>query len=366
MPGCCLLTLRFHKTFVPLFSNSSRANKAPDARLAAMTFRCVLILLMQFLKRYWWTGLIMIAVIAAAIIFIPSDFDQYDDPGKQPPGIEWVIPDMNRLPATPEGDLVRYGKALVGNTAFYLGPKGKIAQVTNGMNCQNCHLEAGTRLFGNNYSAVFSTYPRFRARSGTIETIFKRISDCMERSLNGIAPDSNSREMKAIYAYICWLGTNVPKNIKPEGAGIAEIPMLDRAADPLAGEKIYMSKCSKCHAAGGNGLFNADSSGYTYPPLWGPHSYTTGAGLYRLSRFAGYVKMNMPFDKDITHDTLTVEEAWNVAAYVNSQTRPDKIFRGDWPDISKKPFDHPFGPYKDSFTEQQHKYGPWTAMLKQY
>ena len=73
----------------------------------------------------------------------------------------------------------------------------------------------------------------------------------------------------------------------------------------------------------------------------------------------------MPFDKDLTKDTLTTEEAWNVAAFVNSQPRPDKRFAGDWPDVSSKPFDYPFGPYKDSFSEQQHKYGPWTAMLKQ-
>jgi thiosulfate dehydrogenase len=32
---------------------------------------------------------------------------------------------------------------------------------------------------------------------------------------------------------------------------------------------------------------------------------------------------------------------------------------GDWPDISKKPVDHPFGPFIDGFSEQQHKYGPF-------
>ncbi|MFN8248066.1 MAG: cytochrome C [Ferruginibacter sp.] len=320
---------------------------------------------MQFLKSYWWIGLIMIIVVAAAIILIPSDLGKYNGPESKISGTEWIIPDMNRLPATPEGDLIRYGKALVSNTAFYLGPKGTVAHITNGMNCQNCHLDAGTRLYGNNYSAVSSTYPKFRARSGTIETIFKRVNDCIERSLNGTALDSNSREMKAIYAYICWLGTNVPKNVKPIGTGIAEISLPQEAADPVAGKIVFTAKCSKCHAADGCGLFNADSSGYTYPPLWGIHSFTTGAGLYRLSRFAGYVKFNMPFDKDLTKDTLTTEEAWNVAAFVNSQPRPDKRFAGDWPDVSSKPFDYPFGPYKDSFSEQQHKYGPWTAMLKQ-
>jgi thiosulfate dehydrogenase len=56
---------------------------------------------------------------------------------------------------------------------------------------------------------------------------------------------------------------------------------------------------------------------------------------------------------------LTDEEAWDVAAFVNSQPRPEKKFIGDWPDLSGKPVDHPFGPFADSFSETQHKYGPF-------
>jgi thiosulfate dehydrogenase len=35
----------------------------------------------------------------------------------------------------------------------------------------------------------------------------------------------------------------------------------------------------------------------------------------------------------------------------------------DWPIISKKPIDYPFGPYADSFSELQHKYGPFQEMV---
>jgi thiosulfate dehydrogenase len=56
---------------------------------------------------------------------------------------------------------------------------------------------------------------------------------------------------------------------------------------------------------------------------------------------------------------LTDEEAWDIAAYVNSMPRPVKTFDGDWPDIAKKPVDHPYGPYSDRFSENQHKYGPF-------
>ena len=59
---------------------------------------------------------------------------------------------------------------------------------------------------------------------------------------------------------------------------------------------------------------------------------------------------------------LTDEEAWDIAAYISSMPRPEKKFSQDWPDISKKPVDHPFGPYADHFSEFQHKYGPFNAI----
>jgi thiosulfate dehydrogenase len=31
----------------------------------------------------------------------------------------------------------------------------------------------------------------------------------------------------------------------------------------------------------------------------------------------------------------------------------------DWPDLSTKPIDYPFGPFLDTFSEQQHKLGPF-------
>ncbi len=232
------------------------------------------------------------------------------------------------------------------------------------MNCQNCHLDAGTRPWGNNYGAVASTYPKFRERSGTIENITKRVNDCFERSLNGKAIDTSGYEMKSIIAYIQWLGQNVKKSVKPKGAGIVELPYLDRAASPAKGQIVYNQKCQSCHAANGEGLKSINEVSYTYPPLWGNQSYNTGAGLFRLSRFAGYVNDNMPFNQS-THQSpaLTNEEAWDVAAFVNSQPRPKADVKNDWPNIDAKPIDHPFGPYTDGFSEEQHKYGPFKPIV---
>jgi thiosulfate dehydrogenase len=126
---------------------------------------------------------------------------------------------------------------------------------------------------------------------------------------------------------------------------------------------VYQNKCQSCHGTNGQGQVNADGYGYTYPPLWGAHSYNSGAGLFRISRFAGYVKNAMPLGVDYETTQLSDEESWDVAAFVNSQPRPSKDLTSDWPNISKKPVDHPFGPYSDGFSEEQHKYGPFEPII---
>jgi len=274
-------------------------------------------------------------------------------------GEEWHAPDINLVPHTPEGDLIRYGRDLIVNTSIYFGPKGIIAPITNGMNCQNCHIEAGTRSFGNSFAAVASTYPKYRDRSGRIESIEFRIKECMERSLDGQSIDSISNEMKAMVAYFKWIGRDVKKGVKPTGAGIVEIPFINRAADPQKGKIIFANNCERCHGNNGEGLMFPDSTGYIYPPLWGLYSFNVSAGLYRISRLAAFIKYNMPFGPAQLPPQLSDEEAWDVAAFIISQPRDEKRFPYDWPKIETKPVDYSFGPYTDSFSEQQHKYGPF-------
>ncbi len=254
---------------------------------------------------------------------------------------------------------INYGKELIAHTAKYVGPNGAVLQITNGQNCQNCHLQAGTMVFGNNYGSVASTYPKFRARSGSSENIYKRVNDCFERSLNGKALDTASKEMQAIVAYINHVGSNVPKGEHAAGSGLKALAYLERAADPKKGKVVYITKCQSCHLASGEGILQADKVEYSFPPLWGKHSFNDGAGLYRISNFAKYIKYNMPMG--VTHESpqLTDEEAWDVSAYVLAQTRPHMAVPNDWPDIAKKPIDHPFGPYKDKFSQKQHKFGPF-------
>jgi thiosulfate dehydrogenase len=321
---------------------------------------------MRWSKRIIW----LVLALIVAQFFVPTDLFEPPPPQQAMYSTDslWAGADTTRLAYLDkeQRELVLYGKELIRNTAHYLGPQGTVAQVTNGMNCQNCHLDAGTKPWGNNYGAVWSTYPKVRARSGKLETVSKRVNDCFERSLNGSALDTVGREMRAILAYMEWLGTGLAKGGKPKGSGIVELAFLDRAADPVHGAQVYTGKCASCHGNDGQGIRKADGRTYQYPPLWGAHSYNHGAGLYRMSRFAGYVKANMPLGATWDEPLLTDEEAWDVAAYVNSMERPVKDLKGDWPDISKKPIDHPFGPYADGFSESQHKYGPFGPIAAYY
>ncbi len=321
--------------------------------------------------------LIVIVVLVLTLILLPVIFyydNQTDktkniiatnDSAKKDAVAYWIAPDINTITDTKQKEQVAYGKELIAHTSKYLGPKGSVMQISNGMNCQNCHLQAGTAVFGNNFGSVASLYPKFRARSGGIENIYKRVNDCLERSLNGKALDTAGKEMLAIEAYINFLGSNVAKGKKAEGSGLKDLAWLDRAADAEKGLAVYTAKCQSCHQPNGGGVFNADSSEYTYPALWGNNSFNVGAGLYRISSFAKYVKYNMPQATTYQYPQLTDEEAWDVAAFVISQTRPNINTPKDWPDISKKPVDHPFGPYADNFSEKQHKFGPFNPIIKE-
>ena len=323
---------------------------------------------MIVILRSYWLLLIGVIILCIATMVWLSMGLQPNAAAAQKADIDssWQPPSLytDRVLEGAERRLVIYGQELVAHTALYLGPKGSVANISNGMNCQNCHLQAGKKTWGNNFGAVASTYPRFRDRSGTIESIYKRVSDCFERSLNGTAPDSNSTEYLAIEAYIKWVGKEIPLGMTPKGTGIYKLPYINRAADPTKGKLAYQQKCQSCHGTEGQGQLAGNGIVFEYPPLWGEHSYNIGAGLYRISRFAGYIYSNMPLNNtQHNNPTLSVEECWDIAAFVNSQPRPTKDLSKDWPDISKKPVDHPFGPFHDGFSEREHKYGPFEPII---
>lgn len=291
----------------------------------------------------------------------------------------WTAPDTSTIPGGEEGKMIRYGRTLIIHTSKYFGPNGTLSKNTNGMNCQNCHLDAGTKPFGNNLGSTSTTYPKYLPRAGSMVTISQKINECFSRSLNGTPIDTTSKEMLAYIAYVKWLGKDFKKELKLAGSeGIKAPPFIDRAADPEKGKVAYELYCARCHGKDGQGQFAVDvlkdetkqqggtataDDHYYYPPLWGDHSFNAVATLYRLSKFAGFIQNNMPYPINYEKPVLTNEQAWDIAAYVNSNARPVKDHSKDYiVDISKKPFDFPFSPYSDGFTQAQHKYGPYTDM----
>lgn len=278
-------------------------------------------------------------------------------------------PDTSTIPKSATGDMIRYGRELLVNFPYYLGPKGTVGKYGgNGLGCQNCHLEAGTRPYGLNYFSAHARYPQYRSREGRILTLAERVNNCIERPLNGRPMPLDSKEMVAMVTYMQWLGKNVPVGGNVEGDRLKEITLLDRPADPIKGRVVYEKHCMRCHGDEGQGVLKEDGIAYVYPPLWGKLSYQPGSSMHRLIKSAQFIKYNMPqdlarWDKPV----LTDEEAFDVAAYVNDDKlheRPQPNLDTEYPVLKEKPVDYYWPPYVDGFTPEQHKYGPFKPIIE--
>jgi thiosulfate dehydrogenase len=312
-----------------------------------------------FILTLWINGLFNPSATSSSLVVV-------EERKPQETNIFWHAPDISLVEDERERKTIEYGRELIAHTSKYLGPEGSVKHISNGLNCQSCHLDAGTKVFGNNYGAVAATYPKYRARSGQVESIEKRVNDCFERSLNGEPLDTTSTEMEGIVSYLKFLGKEVDPAMLPSGIGMKKIQLLDRAADPVIGKSLYETQCITCHSKNGEGLKQPDAVEYQFPPLWGNNSYNNGAGLYRLSNFAQFIYSNMPLGATFDNPILTEQQAWDIAAYVNSLPRPAKDLSSDWPAIESKPFDHPLGPFADPYPETQHKFGPFKEIQTFY
>ena len=235
-------------------------------------------------------------------------------------------PSLETIPSDERGAKIRYGYQLVANTQEHTR-----AFVGNALNCTNCHLEAGRKVHASPYVGLASVYPEYRSRNARINTIEDCLDQCFERSLNGRALPPGSREKEAIVAYITWLSEGVPVESAREWRGFLKLTPT-RTPDPANGRALFAVKCTVCHGVDGQGTAAA-------PPLWGARSFNIGAGMARVSLAAGFIKANMPLGQG---GTLSDDEAYDLAAFISSQPRPD--FPGkvnDWPK-SGKPDDAPY------------------------
>lgn len=276
------------------------------------------------------------------------------------------------LPAGKEGEMIRYGYDLVTKTSNYIGPLAKSKNMRfagNNLTCNNCHLDAGRKIGSGSFVGVYNRFPQMRRREGRMGTLEERINGCMERSMSGRKMKEDSEEMQAMIAYMKWLSEGIPKDMNDKYKGYLPIEIPDFKADTLAGIKLYQTHCIMCHQKDGTGLaFPGDTfTGYRYPPVGGIDSYNDGAGMNRVLTAAQFIKWNMPFGATHENPILTDEEAYHIAAYINTFPRPEKPNREvDFPDKTYKPVSTPYGPWTDEFSPEQHKFGPFPPIIDYY
>ncbi|MBW4056689.1 MAG: c-type cytochrome [Proteobacteria bacterium] len=279
----------------------------------------------------------------------------------------WVAPQMKDIPQGEEGDLIRYGALLLTDTYAQLGSGAKDTKMHfsgNTLNCTNCHLDNGTKQFGLPWMGVSQTYPQYRGRENQVQGLEKRINGCFERSLNGKEMPADSREMKAMVAYVNWLSKDMPKNVY--GLGTPKFEGPNRKANVSKGEEVYSRFCMSCHGKNGDGYqtMSVGSSGsHVAPALWGAHSYNNGAGMNRLLTTAAFIHSNMPLGTVWNHPAITNDDAYDIAGYLSSKERPQMSgLEKDYPKLEKKAVDCPYPPYADKFSQEQHQYGPFQAI----
>jgi thiosulfate dehydrogenase len=226
------------------------------------------------------------------------------------------------IPEGPIGDAIRQGERILTKT-----PQAVPQYNGSALNCTSCHLDAGRKPHSSPWIGIWGVFPEYRARNARVNLMEDRVNDCFERSMNGRALPVDSPEMRAILAYMQWLSRGIPVGQDGPGRGFKRIS-APQPPDPERGKQIYAEKCALCHGPDGQGTTNEQGE-TVFPPLWGPRSFNIGAGMARVNTAAAFVKANMPFGQD---NSLTDQEAFDVAAFFTRQPRPD--FDGkdrDWP-----------------------------------
>ncbi|HUR92223.1 MAG TPA: c-type cytochrome [Gemmatimonadaceae bacterium] len=230
------------------------------------------------------------------------------------PAASSAAPHDSLIPEGPLGVSIRRGRGILAATRDSLP-----GHVGNQLRCVSCHFDNGTRANVMPWIGVYGQFPQYRARAGAIQVVQDRINDCFERSMNGRALPEQSREMRDIIAYLAFLSLGVPGGAKVPGQGLP--PLKPVPGDTVRGAAVFAQSCARCHGQSGEGG--------VAPPVWGNGSYNIGAGMSRVRTAAAFIRVAMPFDRP---GTLTEQQAFDVATYINSRPRPD--FPGkekDWP-----------------------------------
>jgi thiosulfate dehydrogenase len=241
------------------------------------------------------------------------------------------------LPKGKFGDSVRRGERLFTHTLDFAS-----RYIGDGLTCANCHLNKGRQPNSAPLWAAWVLYPKYRGKNHRVNSMADRIRGCLTYSENaqdspaGKAPAPGSPVITDLESYMFWLATGAPTGKKMKGQGYPKLKKPAKHYDPGRGAKVFAANCALCHGSDGQGT--KVGKHYVFPPLWGPHSFNWGAGMHRVNSAAAFIKANMPLGKP---DSLSDQDAWDVAAFVDSHERPqDPRFKGSVAKTAKKYHQH--------------------------
>lgn len=228
-------------------------------------------------------------------------------------------PPEDAIPEGHDGDAIRRGREIFMNTATNAGD-----YVGNGLACVNCHLDAGRQPLSAPMWAAWGQYPKWRGKNKMINTMEDRVMGCFTYSMNaqhsisGGPPPHGSDIYRDLEIYFSWLATGAPNRTKMDGAGFGKVEKPEGGYSLDRGAQVFAENCAVCHGDDGQGQTDINGR-IVFPPLWGPNSFNWGAGMGRINTAAAFIKNNMPLSQP---GKLTDQQAWDVAAYIDSHERP--------------------------------------------
>jgi thiosulfate dehydrogenase len=245
-------------------------------------------------------------------------------------------PPLGSIPNSPFGKQVALGRAIFDNPQAYAQ-----SFVGDDLKCSNCHLGEGRLASSAPMWAAYVAYPQYRAKNGHVNTFAERMQGCFKFSENGKAPPLGDPVLVALESYAYFLAKGAPVGAKMPGAGYPKLAKPGLAPDFARGKVVYAADCALCHSPDGAGRQARGQQ--VFPPLWGARSYNWGAGMAQINNAAAFIKQNMPLGEG---GSLTDQQAWDVAAFIDSQARPqDPRFTGDIAETRRKFHDDPYSMY---------------------
>jgi thiosulfate dehydrogenase len=253
-----------------------------------------------------------------------------------PKTVLFTPPSLSAIPKGKFGAEVKLGENIFRHTTIYahgiIGDK---------LNCSNCHLDGGALADSAPMWAAYTAYPTYRSKNKKVNNFGMRLQGCFKFSENGKVPKLDSPTIIALEAYSYFLATGAPTGGKLAGRGYPKLAMPAKPATYAAGEVVYKADCSLCHEADGSGQYARGQT--VFPALWGSKSFNWGAGMGSIKNAADFIHANMPYG---AAGTLSVQQAWDVATYIDSQDRPqDPRFVGSTAETRKKFHDNKFSMY---------------------